>query len=90
MADCEAVFVVCTGFRAGFSVVFCADFCAGFAAVEEAEPAGAVAEPPLVCPLVDCPAPGSTIINKESTPARQREARRETEVGEDKTLISSL
>ena len=66
--------------------VFCVDFGAGFFfAVEEACPAGLVVEL-----LDDCPATGSTIINMESRPARQLEAKRETVVGEDATLISSL
>jgi hypothetical protein len=66
--------------------VFCTVCCTGFLfAVEEAVLAGLVVEPPE-----DCPATGSTTIKKESRPARQREASRETEVGEDVTLISSL
>jgi hypothetical protein len=70
---------------AGF-LVCCADFGAGFLfAVEEACPAGLVVEPPE-----DCPTTGSTIIKKESRPARQREASCETVVGEDATFISSL
>jgi hypothetical protein len=68
----------------------CFDFCTGccavfFFAVEEAVPAGLAVEPPE-----DCPVTGNATIKKESRPARQREARRETEVGEDVTLISSL
>jgi hypothetical protein len=66
--------------------VFCTGCCAVFLfAVEEAVPAGLVVEPPE-----DCPAIGNTIIEKESRPAKQREASRETEIGEDVTLISSL
>jgi hypothetical protein len=66
--------------------VFCTDCCAVFLfAVEEAVPAGLVVEPPE-----DCPASGNTTIKKESRPARQCEASRETEVGEDVTLISSM
>ena len=49
------------------------------------EKAGLVFGPPE-----DCPATGSTIIKKESRPARQREASCETVVGEDVTLITSL
>ena len=52
---------------------------------EEACPVGLVVEPPE-----DCPVTGSTIIKKESRPARQREASCETVVGEDATFISSL
>ena len=71
--------------------VSCVDFGAGFFfAVEEACPAGLVAEPPFVEPLVDCPATGSTIIKMESRPARKREASSVSVVGEDATLISSL
>jgi hypothetical protein len=61
-----------------------------FFAVEDACPAGLVVEAPFVEPLVDCPVTGSTIIKKENRPARQKNASRETEVGEDETLISSL
>jgi hypothetical protein len=66
---------------AGF-FVSCTGF---FFAVVEACPAGLVAEP-----LEVCPATGSTINKKESKPAKKQEASRETEVGEDATLISSL
>lgn len=72
-------------------VVFGAGFCAvGFFTAEEACPAGLVVEPPFVEPLVDCPATGSTIMEKESKPAMQRKASREMEIGEDATLIYSL
>jgi hypothetical protein len=72
-------------------VVFWAALCAVcLLAAEEACPAGLVAEPPFVAPLVDCPATGSMSMEKESKPAMQREASREMEVGEDATLISSL
>src|ERR1035437_10668816 len=54
-------------------------------ALDEAERAGAVVEPPE-----DCPATGSTIISKESRPARQREASRGMGVGESATLMCSL
>jgi hypothetical protein len=61
-------------------------FWAGFFfAVEEACPDGLAVELPE-----DCPVTGSTIIKKESRPARQREASCETVVGEDATFISSL
>jgi hypothetical protein len=39
---------------------------------------------------VVCPATGDAIINMESTPARQRDARRKKIVGEAEALISSL
>jgi hypothetical protein len=72
-------------------VVFCAVLCAvGFFAAEVACPAGLAVEPPLAEPPEDCPVTGSTIIKKESRPARQQEASREMEVGEDTNLISSL
>ena len=78
-------FAVCVVFGA----VFCVGFfvvCAGFfVAVEETVPAGLVLDPPE-----DCPTTGNTIIKKESRPVRQRNASRETKVGEDVTLISSL
>jgi hypothetical protein len=61
------------------------DFGAGFVAVEEAGAAGSAG-----VPLADCPATGSTVIDKESRPAMQRAASRESEFGEVKTLISSL
>lgn len=70
-----------------FFFVFC--FCAGFSralyALAEAEPAGAFA-----APSGDCPATGSIIIKKKSKPARQQDASRKMEVGEDETLISLL
>ena len=69
---------------AGF-VVFLLVLAGFFFVVEEACPAGVVAEPPEVCPAI-----GDTVNKKESRPARQREASLETEVGEDATLISSL
>ena len=66
--------------------VFCAGCCADFLfAVEEAVPTGLAVGPPE-----DCPATGTTTIKKESRPAKQREASRDTEFGEDATLISSL
>ena len=58
--------------------------------MEEACLAGLVVETPFVEPLVDCPLAGSTNIKKVSRPARQRNASRETEIGENTTLISSL
>src|ERR1017187_6376439 len=56
-----AGFVVFLATGAGFFVVGPVFF-----AMEEAEPLGAVAEPPA-----DCPATGSTIIGKESRPDRK-------------------
>ncbi|MGD0832170.1 MAG: hypothetical protein ABR907_14600 [Terracidiphilus sp.] len=50
-----------------------------------AKRSGAVAELPD-----DCPATGDTIISAESRAAKQREAGRGTNVGEDGTFISSL
>jgi len=70
----------------GDCFVFCTVCCAVFFfAVEEAVPAGLVVDPPE-----DCPAVTSTIIEKKSRPAKLRNASRETKVGEDATLISSL
>jgi hypothetical protein len=77
-------FTVGDGFRAAFWTGFFVA-CAGFFAGEEAELAGAVAEPPE-----DCPANGSTISSMKSRIARRRVASRGTKVGEDATLISSL
>ena len=89
-----AVFTDLLAVGDGFAAV-CVVFWAGLCAVcifaaAEAFPAGLVVEPPFVEPLVDCPATGSTIMEKESKPAMQRVASREMEVGEDATLISSL
>jgi len=70
----------CAAFWTGFFAV-----CAGFFAGVVAELAGAVAEPPE-----DCPAKGSTINSVDSRIARQREASRETKVGEDETVILPL
>jgi hypothetical protein len=64
---------------------FWAAFWTGFFAGEEAEPAGAVADP-----SEDCPANGSAISSMESRTARWRLAGRGTKVGEEATLISSL
>jgi len=84
-----AVLTVFLTVGAGFvaaCVVFWAGLYAGFFfAAEEAAPAGLVVEPPDDCPLT-----GSTIMEKESKPAMQRNASRKMEVGEDATLISSL
>jgi hypothetical protein len=77
-------FTVGDGFWAALRTGFFA-VGAGFFAGVEAEPASAVAEPPE-----DCPANGSTISSVESRTATRREASRETKVGEDATLISSL
>jgi len=55
-------------------LVFCAGFPAAFFAVEEAEAAGAVVEPPFVDPLVDCAVTGRTTISQDNRTARPREA----------------
>ena len=75
-----ACFAVALPAAVGFAVFF-----AAFFVVEEAESADAVAESPE-----DCPATGSTTISMESKPARQRAAKRETELWENADLISSL
>jgi len=56
-----------------------------FLGVVAAEPSGAVAEPPELCP-----ATGDTISSAESRTARQREETCGTNAGEDETLISPL
>jgi hypothetical protein len=72
----------------GFSDVreeFGAGFRTGFFAAEEEEPADATVEP-----AADCPATGCAAINRESKPARQRDASRKSEVGENESVILPL
>jgi hypothetical protein len=73
----------------GFFAV-CAGFLGDLVVAEEAALSGAVVEPPFAGAPVDCPPTGSATISMESRPDRLRVASRETQVGEDATLISSL
>jgi hypothetical protein len=88
LAGFAAVFAGEVLAAAGFfaaGVGFFAEFWAGFSAVAEDESADVESEP-----VGDWPTMGMTAICRESKRARQREARRRMEVGEDATLISPL
>jgi len=89
MAVVLAGFEVLAPVGAGFAVL-CAGFPAAFFAVEEAEAAGAVVEPPFVDPLVDCAATGRTTISQDNRTAKQQETTWGKGFGDFINLISSL